>query len=470
MSYKFESDVIKALEEMLKTKTDYNVIIQIGKEHNFEEFHVHSNILRFRSEYFNEILSAENIEKKDGKYIVKKQNITPQAFDAIIKYLYTGHINFDNKTGTELLDIMITSDELKLKQLAKITEDFIIENYQQFLQNDPVGILQIVYYNKSLVNLQEFCLETICSDPKVLFNSNKFINLPAPLLEIILKRDDLNLAEIKVWESLIKWGLAQERTLDQDVTKWNQDNFNQFQRIIYKFIPLIRFCEISSEDYINKVKPYKKILSKELRDDILKFHMLPGYTPIFKISPRCPKYQFDSVIIDQTDDYLVLFANWIDKKGEYNNVENIPYKFNLLYRASRDGNTTEAFHEKCDNKGATIVIVKINGTEQIIGGYNPFDWDSSNKYKKTTDSFIFLFTDRKNIKSAKAGYSNGQDSIGCHLKLGPIFGYYLYYFSNTNWMVNVGYSKNYPDINIPITIFENTKFNDYEVFQVIKKS
>ncbi|PKY34188.1 hypothetical protein RhiirB3_420787, partial [Rhizophagus irregularis] len=92
--YKFESDVIKALEEMLKTKTDYNVIIQIGKEHNFKEFHVHSNILRFRSEYFNEILSAENIEKKDEKYIVKKQNITPQAFDTILKYLYTGHINF----------------------------------------------------------------------------------------------------------------------------------------------------------------------------------------------------------------------------------------------------------------------------------------------------------------------------------------------------------------------------------------
>ena len=103
---------------------------------------------------------------------------------------------------------MIVSDELKLKQLTKITEDFIIENYQQFLQNDPVGILQIVYYNKSLVNLQEFCLETISSDPKILFNSDKFTNLSAPLLEVILKQDYLNLAEIEVWESLIKWGLA----------------------------------------------------------------------------------------------------------------------------------------------------------------------------------------------------------------------------------------------------------------------
>ena len=36
------------------------------------------------------------------------------------------------------------------------------------------------------------------------------------LLEIILKRDDLNLNEIKIWENLIKWGLAQEQVLNQD--------------------------------------------------------------------------------------------------------------------------------------------------------------------------------------------------------------------------------------------------------------
>ena len=38
-----------------------------------------------------------------------------------------------------------------------------------------------------------------------------------------------------------------------------------------------------------------------------------------------------------------------------------------------DGNTSAAFHEKCDNKGATIVIAKITNSEQIIGGYNSFN-------------------------------------------------------------------------------------------------
>jgi hypothetical protein len=85
MSYNFESEVPEALGQLLKTEVDYNVIIHIGEEPNFKEFHAHSNILRCRSEYFNKMLSAENIEKKDGKYIIKKQNISPQAFDIILK-------------------------------------------------------------------------------------------------------------------------------------------------------------------------------------------------------------------------------------------------------------------------------------------------------------------------------------------------------------------------------------------------
>ncbi|RGB35318.1 hypothetical protein C1646_759489 [Rhizophagus diaphanus] len=77
--------VPKALGQLLKTEVDYNVIIHIGEEPNFKEFRAHSNILRCRSKYFNKILSSENIERKDGKYIIKKPNISPQAFEIILK-------------------------------------------------------------------------------------------------------------------------------------------------------------------------------------------------------------------------------------------------------------------------------------------------------------------------------------------------------------------------------------------------
>ena len=108
---------------------------------------------------------------------------------------------------------MIASDDLKLNQLIKATEDFFIVNHQKFIQIDPVEILQIIYCRQVFNNIQKSCLEIICSEPEILFNSVKFINLPSSLLEIILKRDGLNLSEIEEWENLIKWGLAHEKTL-----------------------------------------------------------------------------------------------------------------------------------------------------------------------------------------------------------------------------------------------------------------
>ena len=64
MSYKFESEVTKALGELLEAGTNYDVIIYVGEGSDFKEFHAHSNILCSNSDYFKKILSAEDIEKK----------------------------------------------------------------------------------------------------------------------------------------------------------------------------------------------------------------------------------------------------------------------------------------------------------------------------------------------------------------------------------------------------------------------
>ena len=54
------------------------------------------------------------------------------------------------------------------------------------------------------------------------------------------------------------------------------------------------------------------------------------------------------------------------------------FKFNLLYSTRRHGYSIKRFHEKCDNKGATILVIKTDLPEEIVGGYNPISW-SSNK-------------------------------------------------------------------------------------------
>ena len=81
------------------------------------------------------------------------------------------------------------------------------------LQN-PTGILETVYQHETFTDLWNFCLEEICKEPKILFNSDKFINLKAQLLELLIKRDDLNMDEVEIWEGLLKWCFAQQNVKD----------------------------------------------------------------------------------------------------------------------------------------------------------------------------------------------------------------------------------------------------------------
>ena len=50
------------------------------------------------------------------------------------------------------------------------------------------------------------------------------------------------------------------------------------------------------------------------------------------------------------------------------------YKWKLIYRASEHGYTAESFHEYCDDKGPTLIVIKSSGG-WIFGGYTTQSWN-----------------------------------------------------------------------------------------------
>ncbi|GBC02014.1 hypothetical protein RclHR1_04410007 [Rhizophagus clarus] len=465
MSYKFWEIAINDYEKLLETGERSDVIIYVGE--NEKEFHAHSVILCVRSEYFRAAFSKNWAEKKDGKLIFKKPNIESNLFQIILRFIYCGDVDLTKLQGPEVLKLLIAVDELDIQPLIPCIQEYITKNKSDFLNQNPIEILEIVYQHEKFTELWNFCLDKICEEPEKLINSDKFISLKAPLLELLLKRDDFGLDEIIIWEGLIKWGLAQNPTISQDVKIWNKEQFTIMERTLHKFIPLVRFYHIPSDVFFYKVLPYKKLLPKQLVYEITEYNMVPDKKSIINIqSSRQSKLKFGSSIIDFR--HFTVFASWIDEKNNlYYNSKNIPYHFDLLYRASRNGIDTLQFHNKCNDKGATIVIAKVKGTDRIVGGYNPLMWDSSNSTKSTTDSFIFSFTDKKDISTAIIGRVNyAKYAIYCYRDHGPAFGpgYDLYYNNlYRKWHCSQEY---YYPIYLPFTEFVS---DDYEVFQVIKK-
>ena len=88
MTSKFLAELSSDYEKLFEAELGYDVIIYAGEEPNVKEIHAHPNILSIRSKYFRSAFSNEWAEKKDGKFIFRKPNISPNLFDIILRYFY----------------------------------------------------------------------------------------------------------------------------------------------------------------------------------------------------------------------------------------------------------------------------------------------------------------------------------------------------------------------------------------------
>jgi len=125
--------------------------------------------------------------------------------------------------------------------------------------------------------------------------------------------------------------------------------------------------------------------------------------------------KFESTILTNNEKLLLL--QWIPI-----NLQN--KKWTLLLRASRDGYTVQAFHNKCNNKAPTIVIIHSNNNH-VFGGFTPISWDSSNtsKVEDTKASFLFLLRSQRGDQPNKFSLkSTANCHIYCHQSYGPTFG------------------------------------------------
>ena len=98
------------------------------------------------------------------------------------------------------------------------------------------------------------------------------------------------------------------------------------------------------------------------------------------------------------------------------NIANKKIKYQLLYRATRDGDDCKIFHQKCDNKPQILVLFKtIKGI--ILGGYTEVGY-KGNKGNIIDNNAFFFSCDRKKIYIVKQNQTAILDGIG----YGPTFG------------------------------------------------
>src|SRR5947199_8091091 len=122
---------------------------------------------------------------------------------------------------------------------------------------------------------------------------------------------------------------------------------------LHNCLLLIRFFSLSSKEFSQKVRPYKKLLRRQLYEDLSNSYLDPDSEPNENISlPR--NIKIDGIIDSKIANLNIVSAisRWIDKVEINNNFAHLrelylPYEFNLLLRGSQDGFSPEKFHELC---------------------------------------------------------------------------------------------------------------------------
>ncbi|GBB92836.1 hypothetical protein RclHR1_20630002 [Rhizophagus clarus] len=347
---KFLSKLSQNLLEILNDEEYYDITVEVGNDPDVKIFRAHMVILNYRSPYLRRILST-NKKKNDGTLThIKLPNILPEIFQII----------------------------LSLQELIPHLQSFLIKNKENWLEQNFNLIYQMSLENDTFLDLQIFFSELISKYPERIFNLPDFTSISEKALISLIRHDKIQMNEVKVWEYVLKWGIAQNSELSSDPSNYSNDDFNVLKDTLQHCIPFMKFFNLTSREFLNNTNE-KNILNS---------------------NRRSIKKVIDSKII--STQHVEIISKWIDGLEITDESKNL-YEFKLIFRGSRDGFKAERFHELCDNQARTVTIIKVKDTDEILGGYNPIEWKNeygiTSRYNTTIDSFIFSFEDKENIEN-----------------------------------------------------------------------
>ncbi|CAG8546995.1 12497_t:CDS:2 [Acaulospora colombiana] len=301
---------------------------------------------------------------------------------------------------------------------------------------------------------------------------------PDVILELLQAFDEFNITDLfnvmqmDLLENHYDWLVCHFSTVFEVSNSQSFGHLRNFCTGILENHP----TDIFEEDFWNKVQPFEVIFPPDHYRSIMST-FFKKHRPINSLSfPR--RGPIKSKLI--TTKHASLISSWIDFRVSecdygfetYQSYKESPYTFELLLRGSVNGFTPRDFHEHCDDRGPTVVIIKVCGTREILGGYNPNGWScgsNSGGYRYAKNAFIFGFDTKDPEKVVWSRVIRENYAILNHDNAGPWFGDLRIQGKNFREECKSTCKKEYYEKSIrqlptPFSV------EDYEVFRIVQKS
>ncbi|KAJ6234769.1 pep-cterm sorting domain-containing protein [Anaeramoeba flamelloides] len=295
-------------------------------------------------------------------------------------------------------------------------------NYQEILFNffKLKKLMSILNKNKKKKNNQLICNSK--------FNKRNFIsnNLQNNLqnwklyLPFDLNKTQINLPDEIQLENKLQFSILLKNQFNETI---NAQGFNL----------KIAISKKHSNEMITEITKFKEGTNQETIGEYL-FKRKGEYQINFSINDqKIPKSPFNLKVIDHklflkeseilqnenNPNFNQILEKWVKEAGCNSNLKR---RFN----SRTDGWKIQTFHQKCDNKGKSIILIKLKN-QSLFGGFAAIDWDSTSRFKQSTGNKSFLFSlislDPNFEEPIKLyAYHKKKKELYCSSNFGPSFG------------------------------------------------
>ena len=391
-------------------------IVEISNEESLKKENI---TLEYSAKEFNDLVQKiNNLKENIENEIDKINNLYEKAVDELDKSFQKKH----EKLIKEENDIK----EKLQNAVTKVKEN--LEYYLSQTNNEIKLNEKIIRGIKKIETEEKNMFRNLSYITKINKNKKSMNKLSQEIikgLNFFYKEDENNIEYEEDYVNGMPNIIDNDNIKINDITynsaniSWNIDinNFpfikNKINEVKYKFE-----MRIENKDF---VEVYNGVNNNCFIDNLsqnsnYEFKICSMYKENISPWTEIQKFKtnnFDSIILKdlpKNNEYIKKLLEWTKSK-----------KMELIYRATRDGTTTQKFHEFCDNKGSTIILFK-NEKGNAFGGYASIPWSNSGGWKSAPDSFIFTLTNIHNTEPTQFLSKNDNQELYFGISHGPFFG------------------------------------------------
>ncbi|XP_063619911.1 BTB/POZ domain-containing protein 9 [Cydia splendana] len=211
----------------------------------------HKVILAASSDYFRALLYGGMREANQAEVELQAPL---QAFKALLRYVYSGHMGLSNLREDTVLDMLGLAHQFDFQELEAAISDYL----RQVLALRNVCSVLDAARLYGLDALMDYCYNFLDRNATEVLQHDSFLQLSVEALQGLLERDSFFAPEVDIFKAVCKWFEANQQ--------WVKSESGQAQ--VEKILKCVRLTLMSLEELLRVVRPFAPVTPDMLLDAI----------------------------------------------------------------------------------------------------------------------------------------------------------------------------------------------------------